>query len=97
MDEFKAPDLGRRVATVMLGSGELGRPVVPSPATPADRTQLLRDAFMKSMSDPALLEEAQQTKLDITPVPSEELAKIARDVIDQPQDVVERIRKILAQ
>ena len=26
MDEVKTPDLGRRVATVMLGSGELGRP-----------------------------------------------------------------------
>jgi tripartite-type tricarboxylate transporter receptor subunit TctC len=97
MDEFKTSDLGRRVAIVMLGSGELGRPVVASPATPPDRTQLLREAFMKSVSDPALLEEAKQKKLDITPVPGEELAKIARDVIDQPQDVVERIRKILGQ
>ena len=97
MDEFKTPNLGRRVASVMLGSGELGRPVVASPATPADRTQLLRDAFMKSMSDPALLDEAKQKKLDITAVPGEELAKIAREVIDQPPDVVERIRKILAQ
>ena len=97
MDEFKTPDLGRRVAAVMLGSGELGRPVVASPATPPDRAQLLRDAFMKSMSDPALLDEARQKKLDITAVPGEELAKIARDVIDQPPDVLERIRKILAQ
>jgi tripartite-type tricarboxylate transporter receptor subunit TctC len=97
MDEVKTPDLGRRVATVMLGSGELGRPVVTSPATPPDRIQLLRDAFMKSMNDPALLEEAKQKKLDITPVPGEELAKIAREVIDQPQDVVDRNRKIMAQ
>jgi hypothetical protein len=44
----------------------------------------LRDAFMKSMSDPALLDEARQKKLDITAVRGEELAKIARDVIDQP-------------
>src|ERR671914_2200588 len=97
MNEFKTPELGRRVVTVMLGSGELGRPVVASPGTPPERTQLLRDAFMKSMNDPTLLEEAKQKKLDITPVPGEELAKIAREVIDQPQDVVDRIRKILAQ
>lgn len=96
MDEFKTPDLGRRVAAVMLGSGELGRPVVASPATPRERVQLLRDAFIKSMNDPALLEEAKQRKLDITPVSGEALAKIARDVIDQPPDVVERIRLILA-
>ena len=97
MDEFKTPDLGRRVATVMLGSGELGRPIVASPALPADRVKLLREAFTKSMSDPALLEEAKQKRLEITPVGGEELAKIARDVIEQPPDVVERIKKILAQ
>jgi len=97
MDEFKTPDLGRRVATVMLGSGELGRPIVASPALSADRVKLLREAFMKSMSDPALLEEAKQKRLEITPVGGDELAKIARDVIEQPSDVVERIKKILAQ
>ena len=97
MDQFKTPDLGRRVATVMLGSGELGRPIVASPALSADRVKLLREAFMKSMSDPALLEEAKQKRLEITPVGGEELAKIARDVIEQPPDVVERIKKILAQ
>jgi tripartite-type tricarboxylate transporter receptor subunit TctC len=97
MDQFKTPDLGRRVATVMLGSGELGRPIVGSRALPADRVKLLREAFMKSMSDSALLEEAKQKRLEITPVGGEELAKIARDVIEQPSDVVERIKKILAQ
>jgi tripartite-type tricarboxylate transporter receptor subunit TctC len=97
MDEFKTSDLGRRVVTVMLGSGELGRPIVTHPATPSDRTKMLRDAFMKGMSDPALLEEAKQKKLEITPVSGEELGKIARDVIEQPPDVVERIKKILAQ
>lgn len=96
MDEFKTSDLGRRVATVMLGSGELGRPVVASPATPSDRVRLLREAFMKAMTDPALLEEAKVKKMDITPTPGDELAKIARDVIDQPPDVVERIRALLS-
>ena len=97
MNEFKTPELSRRVATVMLGSGELGRPMVTHPATPPDRIKLLRDGFVKAMADPALLEEAKQKKLDITPVSGEQLAKIAKEVIDQPAEVVERIKKILAQ
>ena len=97
MDEFKTPDLGRRVATVMLGSGELGRPVVTHPATPPEVTKTLRDAFMKSMADPQLLAEAAKQNLEITAVSGEELATIARDVINQPPDVLDRIRKILAQ
>ena len=97
MDEFKTSDLGRRVATVMLGSGELGRPVVTSPGVSADRAKILRDAFMKAMGDPALLADAAKNKLEITAVGGEELAKIAKEVIEQPPEVVERIKRILAQ
>jgi tripartite-type tricarboxylate transporter receptor subunit TctC len=97
MNEYKTSDLGRRVVTVMLGSGELGRPIVTHPATPPDRTKLLREAFMKAMADPALLADAAKTNLEITPVSGEELTKIAKDVIDQPSEVLDRIRKILAQ
>jgi len=96
MDEFKTSDLGRRVATVMLGSGELGRPIVTHPALPLDRAKLLRDAFTKSLSDPALLAEASKNRLEIRPVSGEELAKIAKEVIEQPPEVVDRIKKILA-
>jgi tripartite-type tricarboxylate transporter receptor subunit TctC len=97
MNEFKTSDLGRRVVTVMLGSGELGRPIVTHPATPPDRTKLLREAFMKAMADPALLAEAAKQNLEITPVSGEELTKIAKEVIDQPPEVLDRIRKILSQ
>jgi tripartite-type tricarboxylate transporter receptor subunit TctC len=96
MNEFKTSDLGRRVVTVMLGSGELGRPIVAHPATPPDRAKILRDAFMKAMADPALLADAAKSNLEITAVSGEELTKIAKEVIEQPPEVLERIRKILA-
>jgi hypothetical protein len=44
-----------------------------------------------------LLAEATKGRLEITPVSGEELTKIARDVINQPADVLDRIRKILSQ
>jgi tripartite-type tricarboxylate transporter receptor subunit TctC len=96
MNEFKTPELGRRVATVMLGSGELGRPVVAHPSTPPDATKTLRAAFMKSMADPQLLAEAAKLNLEITAVSGEELAKIAKEVLDQPPEVLDRIRALLA-
>ncbi|MGH7870829.1 MAG: hypothetical protein ACREQO_01270, partial [Candidatus Binatia bacterium] len=97
MEEAKTSDLARRVVTVMLGSGELGRPIVTHPATSPERTKQLREAFMKSMADPALLAEAAKSNLEITPVTGEELTKIAKDVIEQPPEVVERIKKLLGQ
>ena len=95
MDEAKTPDIARRLSAVLLASGELGRPIVTSPGLPPDRTKLLRDAFMKSMADPALLAEANKKKIEITPTSGEELAKLAKEVIDQPREVVERMKKIL--
>jgi hypothetical protein len=51
---------------------------------------------MKSMADPQLLDDAAKQNLEITAVSGEELAKIARDVINQPPDVLDRIKKLLA-
>jgi tripartite-type tricarboxylate transporter receptor subunit TctC len=80
----------------MLGSGELGRPIVAHPSTQPDIAKTLRNAFVKSMADPQLLDEAAKQNLEITAVSGEELAKIAREVINQPPDVLDRIKKLLA-
>jgi len=61
--------------------------------------QSIRDGFSKLRPDRELLPlaDAAKSRLEITPVGGDELTKIAKDVIDQPPEVVERIKKILAQ
>jgi tripartite-type tricarboxylate transporter receptor subunit TctC len=97
MDEARTPDIARRLSAVLLSSGEFGRPLVASPGLAPDRAKLLREAFMKSVADPALLAEANKKKIEITPTSGEELAKLAKEVIDQPREVVERMKKILGE
>jgi tripartite-type tricarboxylate transporter receptor subunit TctC len=97
MDEAKTPDIARRLSAVLLSSGEFGRPLVASPGLAPDRAKLLREAFMKSVADPALLAEANKKKIEITPTSGEELAKLAKEVIDQPREVVDRMKKILGE
>jgi tripartite-type tricarboxylate transporter receptor subunit TctC len=94
-DAHKTPEATKRVAKVMLSSGELGRPIMAPPATPADRIKILRDAFAKSMNDPALLAEAKKRNWDIDLLNGEELEALAKEIMIQPPDVVERVRKIL--
>ena len=48
MDEFKTDDVGRRLATVVLASGEFGLPYQLPPGIPAERLKILREAFMKT-------------------------------------------------
>ena len=95
MDKYKTPDTIRRLAKVVLASGDFGRPIIAPPGVPADRVKILRDAFNKSISDPALLAEAEKRKLEIDPVSGEELESLAKEVIAAPPDVIERVKKLI--
>jgi hypothetical protein len=64
---------------------------------PAERVKILRDAFTKAMTDPALLEEAKKKRWDIDPLRGDELEDIAKDIMVQPPEVVQRVKKFVAQ
>jgi tripartite-type tricarboxylate transporter receptor subunit TctC len=95
MKEYKTPEAGRRLATVILAAGDVGRPYVATPGIPADRAKILREAFMKTMNDPGFKAEAEKTKLELDPVSGEELEELAKEVIAQPPEIVERMKKVL--
>lgn len=96
MDEFKTSEANRRLAAVILASGELGRPYVAPPGLPPDLTKTLREGFNKMMKDPEFLADAKKRNVEIEPTPAEELEKLSREVVQQPPDVVERVGKLMA-
>ncbi len=95
MERYKTPDAGRRLATVMLASGALGRPMLASPGIPADRVKILREAFEKTMKDPAFLAEIAKRKFELSPTRGEELERIVKESMSQPQDIIQRMKKVL--
>ncbi|HEX5607660.1 MAG TPA: tripartite tricarboxylate transporter substrate-binding protein [Candidatus Binatia bacterium] len=95
MDRYKTPDPSRRLATLMLASGQLGRPMMATPGVPADRVKILRDAFNATMKDSEFLADIDKRQFDLDPVPGEQLEKIVKDVMTQPPDIVERMKKLL--
>jgi len=95
MDRYKTLEPSRRLATLMLASGQLGRPMMGTPGIPADRIKILRDAFNATMKDPEFLTDIDKRQFDLDPVPGEELEKIVKDVMSQPPDVIARMKKLL--
>lgn len=95
MDKYKTNDAGRRLAKVILASGDFGRPIVAPPGVPADRVKILREAFDKAIHDPALLSEAERRRLEIDPTTGQELETLAKEVMATPPDIVARMRKLL--
>ncbi|HXG52487.1 MAG TPA: tripartite tricarboxylate transporter substrate binding protein [candidate division Zixibacteria bacterium] len=97
MDEYKTPATKRRVAEAMLQGGEWARPLMAPPATPPDRVAVLRAAYDKVVKDPDLLAEAKKLRIVVTPNRGEELQKTAREVLSQPPEVIEQIKKLFVQ
>ena len=95
METYKTPDATRRVAKVLLASGDLGRPFFGPPGMAADRLKIFREAFTKTMNDEALLAEAKKKQWDLDPMNGEELEKLAKEIMVQPPEVIERVKKIL--
>ena len=95
-DQYKVPANSRRLAQVLLAAGDFGRPMMVTPGTPPDRVKMLRDAFVKTLNDPEVIEEAKKSRMDIDPATGEELEKLVKEIFDSPPDVVEKVKKILA-
>ena len=95
MDQYKTPEESRRLAAVVLAGGNLGRPVLGTPGIPPDRVKVLRDAFAKTMADPEFLAEIEKRKYELDPTSGEELEALAKEIIVQPPEVIERMRKLL--
>ena len=96
MDRHRTPEANRRVALVLLGTDNFGNfPTVATQGIPADRVTILRDAYAKALKEPDLLEEAKKRSWEVDHITGEELEALAKEVIDQPPDIVRRIKELL--
>jgi len=97
MNEHKTPASTRALVSAILASGDLGRPFITTPAIPAERLKILRDAFRKTMSDPAFLADVKLRKFEIDPDYGEDLEALAKEIMSQPREIVERMKKLLSE
>ncbi len=95
MNEHKTADAGKRLATIILSVGAFGRPYVSSPGLPPERAKILQSAFRKTLTDPDFQAQAKERRLEIDPVGGEELGTLAREVMAQPAEVVESMKRLL--
>ncbi|HEU4341086.1 MAG TPA: tripartite tricarboxylate transporter substrate-binding protein [Candidatus Binatia bacterium] len=95
MDTYKTPESTRRLASLMLASGDFGRPIIATPGIPADRVKMLREAFAKTVRDPEFLAEAKKKRLEVDPMAGEDIEALAKEVIAADKNVVDRMEKLL--
>ena len=95
MDRYGTREVNRRLSQVLTAGEDFGHPMMAPPGTPPDRVKVLREAYAKALKDPELISEAQKGQWDMDPVTGEELQELARQVVDQPTQVIEQVKRIL--
>jgi tripartite-type tricarboxylate transporter receptor subunit TctC len=89
-------DEGRQLIKAIVHTvGPTARPYVLPPATPKDRVQILRKAFMDTMKDPEFLADAGKAKLDINPLDGAELERNVREVFNLDAALIPKAKELL--
>jgi tripartite-type tricarboxylate transporter receptor subunit TctC len=91
--DFAYDDRSRNILG-LLGSGpEIGRSFVAEPGIPRARAAALRKAFMAAMNDPALIDEIKKRRLNLEPLPGEEVQKIVAASVATPKALVDQAKR----
>jgi len=96
MTRFQTPEAKQRLAAVLLGADQFGQYLaVAPPGTPAERLKILREAYTRALNDTDLIEEAKKRNWSMEHTPGEELQALAKEVIDQPPQLIGRVKELL--
>jgi len=85
----------KKILAVIDSVAELGRLTAGPPNIPAGRLQVLRDAYKKAFTDPELLKEAVKMDMDIDPGFGDDVMKLVKAAINQPQENMDILKKII--
>jgi tripartite-type tricarboxylate transporter receptor subunit TctC len=96
LDDLKLSSKERELADVFTASQALLRVHAVPPGTPQDRVQMLREAFVKTLNDKRLLEEAAKMKIMVSPTSGEQVTKIVNQLRQVSPDTLEQFKTLLS-
>ncbi len=98
MDQYNTSEANRRLVTVMMGSGEFGSaPMLAPPGIPTEQVKILRTAYAKALTSPELLADAKKQGLDVELIHGDDLEALAKEVMNQPADVIASMKKVMGE
>ena len=98
MDEYKTSEANRRLVTVVVASGEFGSaPMLAPPGISAEHVKILRTAYAKALTSPELIADAKKQGLDVELIHGDDLEALAKEVMNQPADVIASMKKVMGE
>jgi tripartite-type tricarboxylate transporter receptor subunit TctC len=91
----KTQDARQLIKVGIVDPATMVRALSLPPGTPKDRVKILRDAFMATMKDPQFLAEAKTAKLDLNPMPGDDVEKIVRGFFALEPRTVAKLKDVV--
>ena len=82
MSDLGRSEDDRQVLRFYTSGNELGRAIVTAPDVPPERLAALRTALMTMLRDPEFLAEAKKRKVEIGPMPGQDVQKLIDDILN---------------
>jgi tripartite-type tricarboxylate transporter receptor subunit TctC len=84
----------KQILRIVANATEVGKMILSTPDTPADRIQTLRRAFDATVKDPAFLAELKAARVDVGPMPGEELQRLVAEVANVSPAIIDKVKAI---
>jgi tripartite-type tricarboxylate transporter receptor subunit TctC len=91
----KTQDARQLIKVGIVDPATMVRALSLPPGTPKDRVKILRDAFMATMKDPQFLAEAKTAKLDLNPMPGDDVEKIVHGFFALEPRTVAKLKDVV--
>ena len=86
----------RKIFELMSVGADIGRPMLTTPGVPADRVKVLREAFARTMADPAFRAEAAKMDVEVDPTLGDELQALVEKMLQTDARTVDLLAATLA-
>jgi tripartite-type tricarboxylate transporter receptor subunit TctC len=84
----------KQILRVVANATEVGKLILSTPNTPADRIQALRRAFDATVKDPDFLAELKAARVDVGAMPGEGLAQLVAEVANVSPAIIDKVKAI---
>ena len=67
------------------------------PGIPTEQVKILRAAYAKALTSPELIADAKKQGLDVELIHGDDLEALAKEVMNQPADVIASMKKVMGE
>jgi len=93
MSDLGRSEDDRQVLRFYMSGNELGRAIVTAPDVPPERLAALRTALMTMLRDPEFLAEAKKRKVEIGPMPGQDVQKLIDGILNVSPALIAAAKK----